>query len=174
MGFSLSKLIGGSVGEAADGYPYSNFGKTDFRGSNNGRWKGGKSIFVCEFCGGEFEGYESERKRGRCKYCSVECRNKAHGDKIAGGKNKSWKGGRGLDNGYISIRIGKRQRKREHVLIAEKVLGRKIKKGEVIHHINGIKSDNRNRNLIICTNSYHVYLHNKMAKLYQQEHFGGL
>nr|MBC8360936.1 HNH endonuclease [Candidatus Desulfatibia profunda] len=64
-----------------------------------------------------------------------------------------------------------RKRLYKHTFVAEAVLGRRLKGGEVVHHINGNKGDNRNCNLIICEKSYHHWLHHRMAKLYQQEHF---
>lgn len=50
----------------------------------------------------------------------------------------------------------------EHVLIAEKVLGRQLRRKECVHHINMNKRDNRNCNLLICDTSYHAYLHHAM------------
>ena len=131
----------------------------------------------------------------RKQFCSRSCRtkwqhehnhimgmkDKSHTDqtkrKIAsydksGPNNPSWKGGR-LVGKYIKLWT-KDGHRLEHVLKAEKALGRRLKKGEVVHHINGDKHDNRNDNLIVCTRSYHQWLHKRMSFLYQQEHFGDI
>lgn len=56
--------------------------------------------------------------------------------------------------------------KREHVLVAEKALGRSMPDGAVVHHVNEITSDNRPDNLVICPNEkYHNLLHKRMRAL---------
>jgi hypothetical protein len=61
-------------------------------------------------------------------------------------------------DGYVTI-MGKY----EHIRIAERVLGRPLPKGAVVHHVNEIRHDNRPSNLVICpSHSYHRMLHHRM------------
>jgi|SRR3990167_57022 len=73
--------------------------------------------------------------------------------------------------GYVTGHSAYRKRRvRVHVRIAEHILGRKLKSGEVVHHINLDKSDNRHCNLLICNQSYNMWLHHQMAAAWVKEH----
>ena len=68
-------------------------------------------------------------------------------------------------NGYIGVSVNGRIR-HEHDLIAERTLGRALPKGVIVHHINEIRADNRNENLVICLNRrYHALLHLRIKAL---------
>ena len=48
---------------------------------------------------------------------------------------------------------------REHRLKMEEMIGRKLNKNEVVHHINGVKNDNRSINLALLLDSAHKSYH---------------
>lgn len=94
------------------------------------------------------------------------------GHHFYGSMNPNWNGGKTSSHGYIFILKPDHQRANhygyvgEHTLIAEEVFGKPLPDGAVVHHVNGIKSDNRKENLVICQDeNYHRLLHRKLRAL---------
>lgn len=83
-----------------------------------------------------------------------------------------WKGGRNVTgHGYVQIRLAGGGRQYEHILVAERALGRKLRffgvghpDNEVVHHVDGNKQNNSGSNLLICTHQYHTELHHRLEQ----------
>jgi len=56
----------------------------------------------------------------------------------------------------------------EHILIWEEAHGKPLPEGWVIHHLNGIKDDNRPRNLIALPSKKHYLILQAKAKRIQE------
>ena len=117
----------------------------------------------CFVCGKEFE--INDARIGKAKFCSRRCKGK-HLASLPMEKQLNWKGGRNkMQSGYIRIHT-KDGWIYEHRLVAEKKLGRPLRKYEVCHHINGIKWDNQKNNIIVLTQKKHLSMETK--KLWKQ------
>ena len=66
-------------------------------------------------------------------------------------------------HGYVCLTVNGRA-VYQHTHVAEKSLGRSLRSGEVVHHINRNRSDNRPENLLVCSDKYHRELHARMSK----------
>ena len=91
-------------------------------------------------------------------------------NRVKGNRHWKWNGGRMRNGDYILLfmpdhhRAGKKGYVPEHIVIAEKALGRHLPEQAEIHHANTIKWDNRNENLVICeSHSYHKLLHRRLC-----------
>ena len=71
--------------------------------------------------------------------------------------NGNWRGGRIFHKaGYIMLHVPSNSKSKtryvfEHVLVMENFLGRKLFDNENVHHLNGVKDDNRIENLELWT-----------------------
>ncbi len=115
----------------------------------------------CDACGRKLtrskgEAYKIEEREKHA--CSPECVAKISVDSR---KEKYVPRRARRKSGYVYI--GK---KREHQIVAEKMLGRPIKKGEIIHHINGDKGGNTEDNLYVCESiKEHNRIHGQLEGL---------
>jgi hypothetical protein len=82
-------------------------------------------------------------------------------------KSIYWKGGRIIDStGYVRIMIKEHPKASkcggyhlEHIIMAEKVLGRFLKRSEIVHHVDENRQNNVNSNFVICDRSLHKLIH---------------
>ena len=114
---------------------------------------------VCPECGGEFvrtvkQINEVIRRSGKwtCKPCAMVKTNKARSKEIGSTRIHN-------RTGYVleKTELGW---ERQHVLVIERSIGRKLVGDEVVHHINGSKTDNALENLMLMTHGEHSALHN--------------
>ena len=127
---------------------------------------------ICACCGKEFLAYRTLVKRGKALFCGRNCSSRELRTRFltigaTGAANPNWKGGitvstkgytyvcmpdhpRAMQSGYV---------KRADV-IAEKMLGRTLRAGEIVHHKNGNKQDDNPENLeVLASTAEHTRLY---------------
>lgn len=99
----------------------------------------------------------------RRRFCSRFCANKFN-KKIGENNPMAKKRKIHIENGYRMV-WKKNKRVFEHREIMEKHLGRKLKKGEVVHHINNKRNDNKIENLMLFPNNKAHLAYHRIIKI---------
>lgn len=144
---------------------------------------------TCPICGKKFHLKPYLVKRDKNHYCSRKCHFQAkreymsgtsnHQYGIRGKDNATWNGGRMMSRyGYWQVQcighpfgVGRSDYVLEHRLVAEKYLltdensvaidgKRYLSPDYIVHHKNGIRTDNRPENLEVMQKGQHTKMHN--------------
>lgn len=120
------------------------------------------------------EAHKGEKHAMWGKHHSGETKGKLS-ESMKGKNNPKWKGGITKVRGYVfilkpehpaAIGIGYVKRAR---LVAEKKLGRYLYPGEITHHENEIKDDDRPENIGVMTRGEHTSLHNERQRIVESK-----
>lgn len=90
-----------------------------------------------------------------------------HRHNLKGSDHPRWNNGvMRTSQGYVAVAVPEGHHLRmahgyayQHDLVAEEMLGRRLRDGEVVHHRNGKRDDNRHENLEVTTRSNHARRH---------------
>lgn len=141
-------------------------------GQTRGRKK--NVVFDCLQCGKHVETYrgpKSIERYGYPKFCNKKCLDAYQ----VGTNNPNYRNGvRQCKGGYIELWIPNHPAANghgcvpEHRVVVEKHIGRFLTDEEVVHHIDGDRSNNDISNLVLCANqSEHSKYHRKGGRYYE-------
>lgn len=104
--------------------------------------------------------------------CVKPVRNTTKSLSQVGSRNHTWNGGRFISSaGYVRVMVPNHPRANiwgyafEHMLVVERAIGRFLMAGEIVHHLNEDKTDNRPSNLVLTDNGFHRTLHRRTNAL---------
>lgn len=141
-------------------------------GDKNPNWRGGSSMPIlryCEICNVELETTPYQLKIGHGRFCSHDCMNIWHSEKMSGENSPLWKGGHSHYRGPNWKRQAEKARNRDNHLCqncgkAQKVAGKKLD----VHHIVPFRlfddyvEANQLENLIVLCNICHKIVEHRI------------
>lgn len=158
-----------------------------------------KIVVACDWCGKKYEKLECQLKGKKHHFCSRDClaafsnksKNPNSFDTLKDYTNISlhmtklnleMNSKRMTSNVRAKLRAArirdgngrtyaKIYGKPAHRVIAEKLIGRNLSPGEVVHHIDCNRRNNDPNNLMVLTASEHSQIHGRMRKLWSSKRF---
>lgn len=157
--------------------------------------KNRQTIF-CDWCGKQIERYPSQIKAKNfcCRQCLADYSNKAKNpdgyislkdytkmgehlselNRILNPIRMTLETRKKLRNARIGTGEGVAYAKylgaHEHRIVAERILGRPLKKGEIVHHVDGDKRNNNPENIqVFPSQTEHARYHAKLAAFFRRE-----
>ncbi len=119
---------------------------------------------VCEECGKIVFRSPAEFRRRKQHFCSRKC-HMVYMNRVMNPERMTPEVREKLRNSKLGTGEGKTYTKtygrHTHRIVAEEKLGRPLKKGEIVHHIDGNKRNNDPSNLMVMTQSEHCRIHFK-------------
>lgn len=109
-------------------------------------------VRTCKYCGKEVIINPKHKNK---TFCDVKCSSAFRKDSS---NHRRWIG----KNGYVNFWDNDKGIVKEHIYIMEQAIGRKLKKNEVVHHIDFNRSNNDISNLQLMTRAEHSALHRKI------------
>ena len=137
-----------------------------FQGRRANRYK---VEVACTKCGTLFLQDRANHRKGNKPFCAAVCKS-AYSKARSRGRTivKKREHGEGF---HVQVyqhdhpRADKTGKVFQHILVAEKMLGRGIEAYEKVHHINCVKNDNRPENLFVCASTAeHQRIHGSLNK----------
>ena len=109
-----------------------------------------------------------ERERNYKHYCNMHQHRLDRNGDVNTTTREPNGAGHVTSRGYVRVWVWKERRHTyEHILKAEKALGKRLPKGAHVHHVNNVGWDNnRPWNLVVCPDdAYHKLLHDRSREL---------